>query len=170
MTESDQRQIFEAWLNGNRALLFKVIKAYAFNADDQNDLFQDICLQVYQSVPNFRHESAVSTWLYRIALNTAIKWSAKERNRVDKHQQIETMTNLLEIGDEPKDDRLNWLYLEIKKLNEIDRSLTLLLLDGYSYKEMSDMMGISESNIGVKIHRIKKQLVNNAKQYQYDGV
>ena len=62
------------------------------------------------------------------------------------------------------------LYAEIKKLNEIDRSLTLLLLDGYSYKEMAEMMGISESNIGVKIHRIKKQLVNNSKQYEYDGV
>lgn len=170
MKESEQQQIFRDWLDVHRTLLFKVIKAYAFNSDDQNDLFQDVCLQMYQSIPNFKSESAVSTWIYRIALNTAIKWSTREKKHVDRHQEIETMTNLLHVGEEPKDERVAWLYSEIRKFNEIDRSLTLLLLDGYSYKEMSKMMGISESNIGVKIHRIKKQLVNNSKQYEYDGV
>ncbi|MEQ9467341.1 MAG: RNA polymerase sigma factor [Ekhidna sp.] len=167
MKESEQRQIFNDWLDGYRTLLFKVIRAYAFNTDDQNDLFQDVCLQVYRSIPNFKAESAVSTWLYRIALNTAIKWSTKEKKHADGHQEIGTMTQVLEIRDEPKDERVAWLYSEIKKFNEIDRSLTLLLLDGYSYKEMSLMMGISESNIGVKIHRIKKQLIENSKQYDY---
>jgi RNA polymerase sigma-70 factor (ECF subfamily) len=61
MTESKQRQIFQEWLDGHRALLFKVIKAYAFNTEDQNDLFQDVCLQMYRSIPNFKAESAVST-------------------------------------------------------------------------------------------------------------
>ena len=78
------------------------------------------------------------------------------------------MANLLHAGDEPDNERVAWLYAEIKKLNEIDRSLTLLLLDGCSYREMAEIMGISENNIGVKIHRIKKQLVKNAKQYEYD--
>ncbi|HEX5025151.1 MAG TPA: sigma factor, partial [Agriterribacter sp.] len=68
MKESEQRHIFQEWLDGYRGLLFKVIKAYAFNAEDQNDLFQEVCLQVYGSIPNFKTESAVSTWLYRIAL------------------------------------------------------------------------------------------------------
>jgi len=170
MKENEQRQIFQEWLGRYRGLLFKVIKAYAFNTEDVNDLFQDVCLQMYRSIPNFKAESAVSTWLYRIALNTAIKWSTREKKHVDGHQGIETMTSLLEAGDELKDERVAWLYSEIRKFNEIDRSLTLLLLDGYSYKEMSVMTGISESNIGVKIHRIKKQLVNNSKQYEYDGV
>ena len=74
------------------------------------------------------------------------------------------MAHLLQSGGEPKNERIAWLYSEIKHLNEIDRSLTLLLLDGYSYKEMAEMMGISESNIGVKIHRIKKHLVNKSKE------
>lgn len=170
MKESEQRKIFQKWLEEYRALLFKVIKAYAFTNEDQNDLFQDVCLQIYRSIPKFMAKSAVSTWLYRIALNTAIKWSTKEKKHVDGRQEIGAMVNLLETKDEPKDERVAWLYSEVKKLNEIDRSLTLLLLDGYSYKEMSEMVGISESNIGVKIHRIKKQLVNNAKQHEYDGV
>lgn len=167
MKESEQRKIFDEWLGGYRALLFKIIKAYAYNEADQNDLFQDICLQMYRSIPNFRGSSAVSTWLYRIALNTAIKWSTKERKHVVGHQEVENMTNVLATNEDPKDERVAWLYNEIKQFNEIDRSLTLLLLDGYSYKEMAEMMGISESNIGVKIHRIKKQLVTNSKQYEY---
>jgi RNA polymerase sigma-70 factor, ECF subfamily len=170
MKEGKQRHIFQEWLHGYRGLLFKVINAYTFNAEDQNDLFQEICLQMYRSVPNFKGQSAVSTWLYRIALNTAIKWSTREKKYLDGHEEIETMSNVLKASDSQEDERVTWLYSEIKKLNEIDRSLTLLLLDGYSYREMSEMMGISESNIGVKIHRIKKQLVNNSKQYEYDGI
>lgn len=167
MKESEQRKIFNEWLDDHRALLFKVIRAYAFTTEDQNDLFQDVCIQVYRSVPNFKAASAVSTWLYRIALNTAIKWSTKERKHTDGHQEVEKMSNLLMAKNESADERIAWLYDEIKKFNEIDRSLTLLLLDGFSYKEMSDMMGITESNIGVKIHRIKKQLTENSKQYEY---
>ncbi len=170
MKEREQRKIFQEWLDEYRALVFKVINAYAFNAEDRDDLFQEVCLQMFRSVPNFKAECAVSTWLYRIALNTSIKWSTQEKKHVDGHRQIETMAHVLETRNESKDGRVSWLYAEIKKLNEIDRSLTLLLLDGYSYKEMAEMIGISESNIGVKIHRIKKQLVNNSKQYEYDGV
>lgn len=170
MTEDKQQQIFQKWLEQHRAVLFKVIRSYAFNTEDQNDLFQEVCFQVYRSVPNFRAESAVTTWLYRIALNTAITWSTRERKHVDGRMEIENMSNLLKAGEYAADDRVSWLYEEIKKLHAIDRSLLLLLLDGYSYKEMAEMMGISESNIGVKIHRIKKQLVNNSKHYEYDGV
>ena len=168
MKESEQQQIFHEWLDGYRGLIFKIIRAYAFNTDDLNDLFQEVCLQVFRSIPNFKAKSAVSTWLYRISLNTAINWSTKEKKRVNGYHGIETMANLLQTSDNSNEKQLNWLYAEIKKLNEIDRSLTLLLLDGYSYREMAEIMGISENNIGVKIHRIKKQLVKNAKQYEYD--
>lgn len=167
MKESEQRRIFNEWLNEHRALLFKVIRSYAFNSEDQNDLFQEVCMQVYKSIPNFRGSSAVSTWLYRIALNTAIKWSTKEKKHTKEHQDVGKMENVLVATDETEDERIAWLYNSIKKFDEIDRSLTLLLLDGFSYKEMAQMMGISESNIGVKIHRIKKQLTENSKQYEY---
>lgn len=170
MKQSLQQDIFQEWLNHYRGLLFKVIKAYAFNIEDQNDLFQEVCLQIYRSVPSFKAESAVSTWLYRIALNTAIKWNTKEKKYGGRLEKIETIPNLLQAVEEPEDGRVMWLYTEIKKLNEVDRSLTLLLLDGYSYKQMSDILGISESSIGVKIHRIKKQLANSSKHYTYDGI
>ncbi|MEZ4896363.1 MAG: RNA polymerase sigma factor [Saprospiraceae bacterium] len=170
MKENQQQQIFKEWLNEYRALLFKVIKTHSFNREDLNDLFQEVCLQVYRSIPSFKAECAVSTWIYRVALNTAIKWSSKERKHIKGHQEIDAMANLLVADDYQEDERLAWMYSEIRKLNEIDRSLILLHLDGFSYAEMSEILGISGSNIGVKIHRIKKQLVNNSKYYEYDGI
>ncbi|GAB4239516.1 MAG: RNA polymerase sigma factor [Ekhidna sp.] len=170
MKESEQRKIFNEWLDGYRALLFKVIRAYARHDDDQDDLFQDICLQIYRSIPNFQGKAAVSTWLYRIALNTAIKWSTKEKKHVDGHQEIGVVGHVLEYKESMEDERIQWLYQQIQKFNQIDKSLIILLLDGYSYKEMSEVMGISESNIGVKIHRIKKHLVENSKKYEGYGV
>ena len=167
MKESTQREIFEEWLQAHRALLFKVIRAYAVHQDDQDDLFQDVCLQVYRSIPNFKGNSAVTTWLYRIALNTAIKWSTKERKHVHGHQELDHAAHLLSSNE--NDDRLKWLYKQIRSFNEVDRSLTLLLLEGYSYKEMAEILGISESNLGVKVHRIKKQLTEKSKSYEHDA-
>lgn len=167
MKENNQRKIFDEWLADYRALLFKVIRAYAVHQEDQNDLFQEVCLQVYRSIPNFKEKSAVSTWIYRISLNTAIKWSTKEKKHVSGHQEIGKVEHVLEVNANPVDDRIAWLYHEIHQFNEVDRSLSLLLLEGYSYKEMADMLGISESNIGVKIHRIKKKLIETSKHYDY---
>ncbi len=165
MKERKQREIFDEWLNDYKALLFKIIRAYAKHQENQEDLFQDICLQIYRSIPNFKGKSAISTWIYRIALNTALKWSAKEKKHMEGHQEIEKVEHVLEMNDHAEDDRLAWLYQEIHQLNEIDRSLTILLMEGYSYKEMASMVGISESNIGVKIHRIKKHLISTSKRY-----
>lgn len=170
MKESEQKQIFKEWLNKYKGLLFKVVRAYAFTSDDQEDLFQDITIQVWHSIPKFRHESAVSTWLYRISLNIAFKWTKKNLKHRDKHQPIENAEHVLMETSKPIDERLAWLYEQIANFNEIDRSLTLLLLDGFSYKEMSKILGISESNVGVKINRIKKSLITKSENYDYHGV
>ena len=169
MTEQEQKQIFEKWLSQHKGLIFKIVRAYAFTAMDQDDLFQEIIIQVWHSIPSFRQESSVTTWLYRIALNTAIKWTKKER----KHSQAETLDNVEHILQECRaqiDERLAWLYEEIYKLDEIDRSVILLVLDGFSYKEVSAILGITESNVGVKINRIKKQLITRSKKYDYHGI
>ncbi|HTJ52005.1 MAG TPA: RNA polymerase sigma factor [Cyclobacteriaceae bacterium] len=169
MTDNEQNIIFEKWLSQHKGLVFKIIRAYAFTAMDQDDLFQEITIQVWHSIPSFRQESAVTTWIYRVALNTAIKWIGKER----KHNQPEALDaaqHFLREGKEQIDERLSWLYEEIHKMDEIDRSITLLLLDGFSYKEMASMLGITESNVGVKINRIKKQLISKSKKYDYHGI
>lgn len=169
MDEKDQKDIFESWLANYKALIFKIVRAYAVTATDREDLFQEIAIQVWHSIPSFRQEASVTTWLYRISLNTAIKWIKKER----KHHQVETIDHVQNILQEQAhliDDRLAWLYEEIHKLDEIDRSITLLLLDDFSYKEIAGILGITESNVGVKINRIKKYLITKSKQYDHHGI
>jgi RNA polymerase sigma-70 factor (ECF subfamily) len=167
VTDKEQRDILEAWLKLHKGLIFKIVRAYT--VADHDDLFQEIIIQVWRSIPAFRRESAVTTWLYRIALNTAIKWTQKEK----KHTHAETLDHvqhLLQENKTPVDERLTWLYEEIHKLDEIDRSVTLLLLEGFSYKEMAAMLGISESHVGVKINRIKKQLMAKSKHYDHHRI
>jgi len=169
VTETEHRHIFEVWLNQSRSLFFKIIRVYAFTPADRDDLFQEIVIQVWRSVPAFRQESAVSTWLYRIALNTAIKWLKKER----KHNRAESLDDvhyILADDHAETDERLIWLYERIHHLDEIDRSVILLLLDGFSYKEMAGILGITESNVGVKINRIKKQLVTKSQKDDHHGI
>ncbi|MEP7142680.1 MAG: RNA polymerase sigma factor [Ferruginibacter sp.] len=169
MTEKDQKHIFDNWLVQHQALIFKVVRVYAFNAMDRDDLFQEITIQVWHSVPAFRQECSVTTWLYRISLNTAIKWVRKEQ----KHYQAEPLDkvqHILQESGRQVDERLSWLYEEIYRLDEIDRSITLLLLDNFSYREMAGILGITESNIGVKINRIKKHLISKSKKKDHHGV
>ena len=169
MTEQEQKYIFEDWISSHKALIFKIVRAYAFTIADQDDLFQEIIIQVWHSIPAFRKEASVNTWLYRISLNTSIKWTKKER----KHCQSDAIDDVKHILEESRirpDERLTWLYEEIYKLDEIDRSVTLLLLDGFSYKEMASILGITESHVGVKINRIKKQLISKLKKYDHYGI
>jgi RNA polymerase sigma-70 factor, ECF subfamily len=169
LTEKEQEHIFQGWLHQYKGLIFKVVRAYARTAMDQDDLFQEITVQVWHSIPTFRHESSVSTWIYRISLNTAIKWARKER----KYYQAETLDDtqhVLQDSGVKVDERLAWLYEEIYQLDEVDRSITLLLLDNFSYKEMSNILGITESNVGVKINRIKKYLASKSKKYDHHGI
>lgn len=170
MKETERQQIFDSWLDQRRALLFKVVRAYAFTAADQDDLFQEIVIQVWRSIPNFKQQSTLNTWLYRIALNTALVWTRRERKHQDGRQILDHSAAILQERSGPADPRLDWLYEQIARLNEIDRSLMLLMLDGFSYREMSNILGISESNVGVKINRIKKHLVSQSKTVEDDGL
>jgi RNA polymerase sigma-70 factor, ECF subfamily len=163
VTSKEQQKIFDEWVQQNKGLFFKVIRAYAFSAMDRDDLFQEMMIQVWRSVPTFRKQSAVSTWLYRIAFNTAIKWSQKEKKHLPVNEKVEITEHLLIENNSPPDDRLVWLYEQIAGLNEIDRSLTLLMLEGMNYREMAAILGITESNVGVKINRIKKNLILKTK-------
>ena len=159
MRFSEQKTVFDSWLSTYKGVLFKVVRAYAFTRHDQEDLFQEIATQVWISVPSFEGNSAPSTWIYRVALNTAISWSRKELRHRDKIKEaLDGDEAALRPNDSEIDPRLDWLYEQITQLNELDRSLTLLLLDGFSYKEMADALGMSETNVGVRIHRIKAYL------------
>lgn len=164
MTASEQNSVLLAWLDGHKGLLFKIVRAYAVTAMDMDDLFQEIVIQVWHSIPSFRQRSAISTWIYRIAINTALKWKARGR------PLTEPISLVLEEHVAPVDERLSWLYSAIQQLDVIDRSITLLLLDGFSYKEIAAIMGLTESNVGVKINRIKKRLIEQSKKITHYGI
>ena len=170
MKPNEQQRIFEEWLAQHKGLLFKVVRAYAFNSHDQDDLFQEMTTQVWNSVPRYRGDSAVSTWIYRVAFYSAIGWSKKEKRHRDKHQEIQREDRLLSQRINSENPQLEWLYEQIAQLDEIDRSLTLLMLDGFSYREIGKTMGLSQNYVGVKLNRIKKRLTEHSKKKDKHGI
>jgi RNA polymerase sigma-70 factor (ECF subfamily) len=170
MNDTEHKRIFDDWISTHRGLLFKVLRAYAFNAHDQEDLFQEIGFQLWNSIPQFKGDSADSTWVYRVALFSGIEWSRKEKRHTEKHENLDVLEHNLELVPDDEDPRVAWLYQQITKLEPVDRSLMLLLLEGLSYKEMAQTLGITESNVGVKINRIKKALARQSKETNNHGI
>lgn len=170
MTQERRTEIFERWLAEHKGLLFKVVRAYAFTVSDQDDLFQEIAFQVWNSIPNYNQQVAETTWIYRVALYTAIGWTRKERRHRSRKSSLAGTEHLLVQASEDRDPRLDWLYDQIAKLDELDRSVTLLLLEGFSYSEMAETLGITQSNLGVRINRIKKRLIGRVTQEVHDGL
>jgi len=164
MQQNDQQSVFDQWLSSHKGLFYKVVRAYAFTLHDQEDLFQEIATRVWRSIPGFRGDSAVTTWIYRVALNTAITWSQVERRQREGKQSLDGSAPLKLWHSPTVDPRVEWLYEQIRQLSEVDRSLTLLLLDGFSYKEMAAMLGMTENYVGVKINRIKAHLTSKSRE------
>jgi RNA polymerase sigma-70 factor (ECF subfamily) len=156
---------FKAWVSEHAGAVLKVARAYAHTAEDCQDLIQEILLQVWRSLPRFEGRSSAITWFYRIALNTALGWSRDEqrrRNRPNHLTGIEIEKVVAENSDcaQQAADReiVERLYCAIHQLPKTDAALVLLYLDELSYREMSEVLGISESNVGAKLNRAKKAL------------
>jgi RNA polymerase sigma-70 factor, ECF subfamily len=163
--DSERDRIFGEWLAGHKVILFKVVHAYAFEHADRQDLFQEIALQIWRSVDAFRGDSSVPTWMYRVALNTAIAWTRKEvRHQRGKRPLAEIQLTI--ASPDSRDPRVEWLYRQIAQLKDVDRSVALLMLDGFSYREIAAIVGITESNVGVKINRIKSALTGKLAEEQ----
>ena len=159
MLDNERERIFGEWLASHKGLLFRVVHAYAFEHADRQDLFQEIVIQIWRSVDAFRGESSVPTWIYRVALNTAMTWTRNEDRHQRGKQPLAVVEGLLTTSSsEGHDPRVEWLYRRIAQLKHVDRSVALLMLDGFSYREIAAVVGITESNVGVKINRIKAAL------------
>jgi RNA polymerase sigma-70 factor (ECF subfamily) len=158
MLDSERDDIFGVWLADHKGILFKVVRAYAFEHADRQDLFQEVAIQVWHSVDAYRGASSVSTWIYRIALNAAISWTRKQGRHQRGKQPLEPLDGLLATSAAEPDPRVEWLYRQIGQLKDMDRSVALLMLDGFAYKEIAAIAGISEGNVAVKINRIKAVL------------
>ena len=146
-------------VNDYRALIFKVCNLYCRDPESCRDLFQEVVLQLWKSYAGFRKESADSTWIYKVALNTAISNFRKEnRSPHKKSLDLEELEipDLSIATDENESRKL--LHQAIDKLSEIEKAIILLYLDEKSYDEISEIIGISTSNVGVRLNRIKNKL------------
>lgn len=162
MDESEQGSQFREWHREHRGIILRIARASASNLHDQEDLIQEISLQIWNSIPNFNGHCKESTWVYRVALNTAISWGRKEKSQREKKQGLAENLHFLKETAEPRNEKLEWIFDQIRRFDPIDRSLMLLHLDGQSYQEIADILGVSEKNVGVKLSRLRKILTQKA--------
>jgi RNA polymerase sigma factor (sigma-70 family) len=146
-------------VNENQAILNKICFGYAKNAEDRHDLQQDILIQIWKAYPKFKHESQLSTWIYRIALNTAISNFRKEKRKIQGSELSHDNYQIPEVHDNAElDGNITVLYQLIYQLNDLEKAIMLLYLDDQSYKKISEIVGITETNVATKISRIKSKL------------
>lgn len=172
MTTAQQEQLFREWTDAHRGILFKAAHAFAFESD-RDDLMQEMLLSLWRAIPVYREGCKPSTFVYRVAHNAALNWQRGRRNyrnRLDRFEAESRAEHPSGVAPsfEHADDRLRSLYLAIQQLPETDRSLVLLYLDDLSYSEMAEVLGITESNIGVRLNRIKKKLTQMIEKEPYE--
>jgi len=163
MTDNRQKDQFLDIFEKNIGIVIKIARAYSKTLHDKEDLINDITLELWKSFGRFKGDSKISTWIYRIALNTSMNYKRKkERDRLfflDDLKQIENLSWLIEQADSSHSEIL---YQCIDELNQLNKAIILLYLDGNSHDEISDITGISKTNVGTRIGRIKEQIKNLA--------
>lgn len=162
MNDKLKEQKFKELLAENKVMIYRLCYAYLYNKEDVDDLFQEIMINIWNSLDRFRNESKVSTWIYRIAVNSALMHNKKEQKikavfsplDLDRCDRREDDTNEYQ----KKEEQIEKLRKAITYLKKQDRLIISLVLEGMKYEEISEIMGITMSNVGVKINRIKSNL------------
>ena len=154
-----QEEQFLSYLEGYKKLIIKVASAYCKNPEERKDLVQDIIVQLWKSYPKYNKKFALSTWTYRIALNTSISFLRKESTRKKTRHSYLQKVNLVEWEESTEiDERLEHLYRFIGLLKPFDRAVVILHLEGCSNKEIAEIMGLSTTNVSTKLNRIREKL------------
>lgn len=153
---NEQETIFLRTIEEHKQLIYKVCFVYATQQNTIDDLYQEVVLNLWKALPRFRNDSKLSTWVYRIALNTCVSCLRSAKRQPQTVPFTLSMANL--FSDVQEKANLGELYRLIGKLGEMDRAVILLWLDENSYKEIAEILGISPSVVGVRINRIKAKL------------
>lgn len=151
-------QTFLQQMEKNTGIVYKVAHSYCWDPEDRKDLIQEINIQAWRSFPRFDSKYQFSTWLYRVALNVAISALRKEKKRAESTELSPSLMD--QVGDESgqSNRQINALYRAIGDQNPINRAIILLHLEEKSYAEISDILGISQTNVATKLSRIKKEI------------
>jgi RNA polymerase sigma-70 factor (ECF subfamily) len=154
---------FLALVSENRPKILKICRVYAWNREDRDDLYQEILFQIWRGLPGLKEEGHAATWLYRVALNASMSFARKRASRgaakttTYDHVQLEQLSDSQAVA-EPGNDQLALLYEAIARLNDVEKALITLFLEDLSYEQIAAVMGTSEGNVGVMVHRAKKKL------------
>ena len=151
-------------MDEHQGIIHHVSTLYSNSKEERDDISQEIIFQLWRSFGSFQNQSKFSTWLYRVALNTAISHLRKSK-KTEWVSLKKSTENAIELADDLEDE-ISYLYQAINKLTKIDKAVVLLYLEEYNYEEMADILGISSVNVGVKINRIKKRLKKIMVNYQ----
>jgi RNA polymerase sigma-70 factor, ECF subfamily len=143
----------------NQGILHKICNIYFYRDPYKEDYFQEMLIRLWKSYPEFKGHASFPTWLYRVALNTAIDIIRKQSIRPRYIELSNNEYNIPESSSHTGSDRSDKLYHAISTLSLVERAIIILYLEEYSYREISEIIGIKESNTGVKINRIKSQLI-----------
>ncbi|WP_326984933.1 sigma-70 family RNA polymerase sigma factor [Chryseobacterium sp. MYb264] len=157
---SNLEETFVAFLKENQRIVHKVCRIYTDNKEDHEDLFQEITIQLWKSFPGFKGDAKFSTWMYRVALNTAITLFKKaKKNDVTTEVDVSSLRIEYEIYEDDE-HKLKRMYQAIYTLSDIEKALIMMYLEDKSYREIGEILGITEGNARVKMNRAK----NNLKQ------
>lgn len=156
---------FENRVKENQLLIYKVCRIYAGNESDRQDLYQEIVIQLWKAFQTFKGDAKFSTWLYRVALNTAISGLRKKKHFIQSIEPHNLPSESVVIEyDEQADEKIQYLYNAIGKLNETEKAIIMLYLENKTYEEMEEVLGINQGNLRVKMNRIKDKLRNLTKK------
>ncbi len=149
-------------------MLFKICRIYQDDAADSDDLLQEITLQLWLVFDTYRGESKISSWMYRVALNTAIVFFKKQKRRPDSEQLPENFDRPQETSPaNEKEEQLALFYKAVQQLDKIEKALIFLYMENRSYAEIASDLGISEGNLRVRLNRVKNKLKEIIKNYEY---
>ncbi len=149
---------FISLINEHQRLIHKVCFMYENDPEVRNDLFQEIVLQLWKSFPSFRGEAKITTWMYRIALNTAISGLRKQSRRVKTEDLSDIHLNITDSGGMDLEENFQKLQWAIRQLTEIERAMIMMALEEISYEEIAETIGITQNNVRVRMNRIREKL------------
>lgn len=154
----NREEEFVNLIHQNQGLIYKIASIYTREKEDQDDLYQEIVYQTWKSFDNFKKAAKPSTWLYRVGMNTAITHLNRTKKQLQVVRLQDVKLQFSDPGDSEKEEKIQQIYTHIRKLNLLDRGIIFLFLEGKSYEEIAEISGISISNVGTRMSRIKEKL------------